>query len=687
MTLSGHQGSVNSIVYSPDGLLLASGSSDGTVRIWDARHRDEAIAPLRSSDGDVWSVAFAPDSTSLASGTEAGVVHIWKIIPDQSVSQRLLGHSGPVRSVVFSPIGSILASASDDQTTRLWRADSGQQISVLSGHTDSVWTVAFSPDGTVLATGSSDQTIRLWQAGGDEPAGEPLRGHMGSVSAVAFSPDGKKLASASHDRTFRLWEISARECITTLLDYRLESILSVQFSPDGQFVILGERSHFAGIDGAVVLWNLRDDAGTERSTIIGRVGADFNSVAFSTDGAYVASASSDSNIRIWDVGGNVLAPQPLHCHDDPVTSVVISPDSTFIVSGSTDHSIRIWDARTGEPRLSPLLDHTERVATVVLSSDGRFIASASSESGKVRLWDVQTGELTNELPDNQNWTRAIAFSPHMPWLAILDFKKVRFWDVATGQAATIGPFVHDGMSERIAFSPDGRLLALGQPRGGIFFLQMENGQPTLKPLKFDDFSLACITFSPDATHIVAAGYEMVIWNISTGKQTRLSKEDTGRTRTAVYSPDGRLIASDSDSHVCLWDAATGSLTSTLHGHRRPIRSIAFTPDGQSILSGAEDNTIRVWDLAAVPPPSSKCSNDLLTSLVSTSLKDGWVLGSSGELLLWVPDDYRAYLQIPGHTLVIGKHRVIINASGDLHRGESWTKCWRRGAISAKVQFM
>jgi len=693
MTLSGHQGSVNSIVYSPDGLLLASGSSDGTVRIWDAHHRDEAIAPLRSSDGDVLSVAFAPDSRSVASGTEIGVVHIWSLIHDQSVSQRLLGHSGPVWSVVFSPIGCILASASDDQTICLWRAETGEQISVLSGHTGSVLSIAFSPDGTILASGSSDKTIRLWQADIGESSGEPLRGYTEAVRTVAFSPDGKKVASGSYDGSIWLWEIETRKCITKLKKYVPAPILSVQFSPDGQSVIAGQRSLFPGINSKVLLWNLRDDAGTERSTIVGRLGAAFNSVAFSTDGAYVASASSDSNIRIWDVGGNMLTPHPLHGHDDSVNSVAISSDGNFIVSGSGDHSVRIWNAQTGEPSISPLLGHTNSVETVALSSDGCLIVSASSDA--VRLWDGQTGELKTRHLHHQRSIKVVAFSTDMQWIASGDYTKVCVWDMATGQPTSIGPFACEKWVSSVAFSPDGQLLIVGDsetyhdshPGGQMYFWKMENGRQARKPINFGSGDLQCISFSPASTHIVIGGRWIMginIWNIRTGKKARQFKGHTMRTWSVVYSPDGRLIASGSDSHVCLWDAATGSLTSTLHGHHGYVRSIAFTPDGQSIVSGAYDGTIRIWDLATVSSPSS---NDLITSLVSTSLEDGWVLGPSGELLLWVPADYRAYLQIPGRTLVIGKHRVIINASGDLHRGENWTKCWRRVATSTVAQSM
>jgi len=151
MTLSGHEAPATSAEYSPDGHLICSSSSDGTVRIWDPRTGDEKMSPLRSGDGKVHTVTFAPDSSRIASGTELGVVCVWNICENQTKPLRLVGHSGPVSVVVFSPDGALIASASADTTVRLWSVGTGEVLKVLINHTMKVSAVAFSPDGTVLA--------------------------------------------------------------------------------------------------------------------------------------------------------------------------------------------------------------------------------------------------------------------------------------------------------------------------------------------------------------------------------------------------------------------------------------------------------------------------------------------------------------------------------------------------------
>ncbi|MEP7124880.1 MAG: pentapeptide repeat-containing protein, partial [Byssovorax sp.] len=195
----------NAVAWSRSGDLLASGHSDGVVRLWDAVS-GRAIRTMVGHSGPVRSVAFSPDGATLASGSSDKTARLWDLATATSI-RAFSGHTKAVSSVAFSPDGTTLASGSLDKTVRLWDVATAASLRAFSGHTAEVLSVAFSPDGTTLASGSLDKTVRLW----DVATATSLRafsGHKDWVRSVAFSPDGTTLASGSEDKTVRLWDLA-----------------------------------------------------------------------------------------------------------------------------------------------------------------------------------------------------------------------------------------------------------------------------------------------------------------------------------------------------------------------------------------------------------------------------------------------------------------------------------------------
>ena len=285
--LRGHTNIVYSVVYSPDGAQIASGSLDYTVRIWDAA-TGALLHTLQGHTDPVTSVAYSPDGKYIVSGSWDRTVRIWDAATGELLNT-LKGHRNWVTSVAYSPDGTHIASGSEDRTIRIWDAATRVQVGTLAGHARFVTSVAYSPDGKHIVFGSNDGTVRIWDAATGVQVGEPLQGHTNKVLSVAYSPDGKHIASGSEDRTMRIWNAATGGLVRTLAGHT-DKVYSVAYSPDGSQIASGSE------DRTVRIWNAA--TGGLVRTLAGHTDKVL-SVAYSPDGSQIASGSYDERIRIW----------------------------------------------------------------------------------------------------------------------------------------------------------------------------------------------------------------------------------------------------------------------------------------------------------------------------------------------------------------------------------------------------
>jgi WD40 repeat protein len=247
-TLKGHSASVTCLAVSSDGSLLASGSRDKNVKLWEVR-KEEELHTLAGHTDRVTSVAFSPDGRWLASASADKTIRIWSV-PYGELIRSLEGHSGAINSIAFSPDGQLLAPASDDQTIRLWEPSTGNLLRRLSGHNSRVLSVAFSPDGKVLAPGGEAQVhllassrasqLKLWDpVSGTED--HSFRGVLGDARSLAFKPDNKVLANVSgisdvYQITY--WNLGGQNRISTWYAH-YAPINALAYSSDGRWLASG----------------------------------------------------------------------------------------------------------------------------------------------------------------------------------------------------------------------------------------------------------------------------------------------------------------------------------------------------------------------------------------------------------------------------------------------------------------
>ncbi|GAB4569745.1 MAG: hypothetical protein Kow0077_02760 [Anaerolineae bacterium] len=281
---------VRMIAVSPQG-MLASAHGDGLVRLWRNGFAGTAIT-LSGHQGVVYTVAFSPNSALLASGGEDGAIRLWRTT-DGALAALLSGHEGLVRDLAFSPDGQILASAGEDGTVRLWNTTTGAQRLTLAGGEDlRMLAVAFSPDGRLLATGDSAGLIRLWNPDNGQSR-RSLPGHTGSVRSLAFSPDGSLLASSSTDDTIHVWDVASGMTLQILVGHGRD-VWKVVFSPDGRLLASGGR------DNNARLWDVT--TGNLLNTLSGHAGWVLG-VAFTPDGSGIITGGGDGQIRLWQPAG------------------------------------------------------------------------------------------------------------------------------------------------------------------------------------------------------------------------------------------------------------------------------------------------------------------------------------------------------------------------------------------------
>ena len=586
-----------SVAFSSDGEVIASGNADGTITLWSTRSRQLLCPPITAPSSPVYSVSFAPRSRVLASGHADGKIHLWDVNRCTEMPTRPASHKKAIYALAFSPDGRILASAGDSDEIQLRDGRSLARLpSLPQSRTGAIRSLAFNRDGTFLASGSENGIIILWRVATRKQEG----------------------AEIEADEKYKVW--------------------SLQFSPVDNVLAAGTEGKIAILWDAITHKKLGLALGEAEDTP-GHTG-DIMSLTFSPDGRKLATASTDSTIRLWDMSRTSHAPEQLSAHLGQVNSVVFSPDGQWLVSAGWDGKVILWN-----------MQRRNRLARTVAELPTSIIGIASSRDGTVWAAADASGHVVFERRGRRRQLAALRYP------AETFFQSVRF-------------------------SPDGRLVAAAGEDGTISLWDAHSRQPIGETLRGHTGIVWDVTFNRDGV-LASAGADgtIALWSAIRHQKLGILRGHLDDVNAVAFSPDGSRLASASDDNsVIVWDMAARRPISRLM-HDNLVLTVTFSPDGRYLASGGADQKIRLWDAASLVPLAVSGDLGELVHSLRFSPRDPYLLASldSGhKVRLWhIPNLSKPVkLQSPnavdkelafspdGKLLAVGGEKVyLVNVAG------------------------
>jgi WD40 repeat protein len=541
--------------------------SDLTLRASVSAHRGTVTQIVRSPDGK--QVAFA--STSY--------VHVFNLL-DGKLAYSLVGHRGFISSLAWRGDGKQILTSSYDNTAKIWQAGTGQLLRSVTVNAVDLNVAVFSPDGKSFATGGDDKLVRVFETETGKLL-KTLKGHSEIVEALAYAPNGKLLASGDDKGELRIW--SAKGELLKTIKSGQSIVRQVGFAPDSQTLAsIGDNTLRLW---SVVKWTAKVITDKEDKGIL--------AFAWSPNSKRIAIAATDYVLRLVDLERN-NAFGLLGKHGDGVNTVIYL-DAKTVISGGVDGYVRGWDSAAKKQSFS-FSGNPSRLKNVVYSSDGSMYATVANETD-ILVWNATDNSLTQTLKAGfPAWQTCLAFHPNGKSLVSGDdFGHVKLWDLQTGSLKN-DVTGDDNSISSLAFSPDGQRLAFAGSSGNVGLVDSAALTKLASFPGFDE-SVTGLAWTADGATLVMAGSEGSIKTLlaKTGQMvSKLEPLDYG-IRTLDLSPNGnQMVIATYDGNVQAMSLAGKSLWKTTLSSADPL-VVRFSPDGSSIALGGSDGTVRLLD--------------------------------------------------------------------------------------------
>lgn len=580
-------GDALSLALSPNGAFLAAGQRDGTILIVDTVTHTPVGAPLTGHEGGVEDLDFSPDGTKLVSSGDDGTIRLWPVEDGFVGAGNVVARFDDVIwAVSFDPVGEKIASAGEDGSVRLWNAETAAQIGKpLAWRTGDFLSVAFSPDGSALIVGNGEGEIWGWDLPSGDTIMRPTVGaHSSDIWELVFSATGDRVATASSDGTSAVVSYPAGQMVGHAFAPE-DGIQCVEALPDGSGLIGG------GGDGRVRIWDF--EAGKTRA--VSAIGHDrpITEIALSADGHLLATLGGDQAARLWMLSRPIPSAVE-RAVEGAAKGVALAQGGRLLAAGDDRGGVLLW--REAERVPLKLAGHEHQVWALAFSPDGETLVSAD-RAGDLIAWSTKDGALQARIDGLAGATWWVGFAAGGDLLAAANDAGIEIWNSETMIRSAEFP-QKSGQLTRAAVSPDGRRLATAASDGHVRLFDLIEGEQVGDIAVIDDVVWS-VAFSRDGKLLAAAGSDEVVslWDTATGERRQGFAGHSGGAMDVTFLEDGVTLAVvDRSGQLHLWDTLSGRrLAPPIAAHAGASWRLAVEPDGNVFATSGDDGKLRVWD--------------------------------------------------------------------------------------------
>jgi WD40 repeat protein len=650
---TGHTKQVISVAFNHDGSMIASGSTDNTLKVWDV----PVSAPIRSfkASDAVQAVALSPDGLKLAIGGKDGSLKLVTPTDFKELVKFQPGHQGAVTALAFSANSQLLASVGVDRTLRYWNVLKGELLATVGAHTAGVNNLAINPNNTAAYTVGADGFLKFWTLPPPAPS-KTLPGHGAPIRALAMTNDNTAYYTGSDDRTVRHFTVTGAKEVRSFSGPQ-SGITSVATHPANLFIAAGTQ------DSRVFLWNNADTK--VLTNWLAHAGA-VHSVQVHPQGQQLMTAGADGLVKFWALPA--VLPRTL-THPDAVLAAVASPDGKKLYTGSNDKLVRIWET-TKQTMEKQFAGHTGPVTAVAVSPNLQILASGSADQ-TIRLWNQQTAKEIDVLLAHAAPVTALSINVgNTQMLSASEDGTVKLWALPL-----VAPklFTHPDQITSLALSADGSKVLTGGNDKVVRLWNLSSGAKE-KDCAGPTLPIVSVAVSNNGATIAAASADktVTIWNVA-GKVLQKLPMPAGPQALAFSADAGSVFVGLADNSIKQIKIADGKDIKSFVKHQGAVVGLALSPTGDLLYSASADKTIQTWSL---PDGTPKAKFDHVAPISAMTLsKDGTRLAAVGDKVVkvWTVADGKEVgtLKLPadakGISLSPDNTRVIVAGADKLAR--------------------